>query len=489
MRLSYLFNAVSFVLICIGLVTLLPAIVALIYNETNCILPFVATGLSAMLLGGFFKLIVNHFLTKDKKMTDIKKAEGLATVLLSWLIFAVIASIPYLFFNFGIIDSFFEGISGITTTGATIFTHYNYPHTLFFWRSFTQWLGGMGIILLFIAILPQFAIAGRQMFFAEAPGPTEDKLTPRIKNTAIALWGLYIVLTLIEIGLLVYFKMPLFDAICNAFSTISSGGTSPNEFSIAGYHSLPITWIVIVFMFFSGCNLALVYRVITQLKWRMIFHNEEFKTYVGIILVVSVLIALFFWNTSNEFSFINLTNIVFTVVSLMTSTGFACCDYTYWAISAQIILLIAILVGSSAGSTGGGIKIMRALIVFKYLKREIIKFLHPNAVVTIKLDRATVAPEIIAQIIGFVIFYVTILIISSITVSFIENNAVIGFTGSFSTLSIIGPAFGSTLGPMGNYESLHDLTKIIFMFNMLIGRLELVPFLILLNKDYWVFKK
>ena len=489
MRLSYLFNSISFVLIYIGLVTLLPIIVALFYNESSCIFPFVITAVISIILGGIFKLIVNHFLTKDKKMTDIKKSEGLATVLLSWLIFAIIASIPYMFFNFDVVDSFFEGISGITTTGATILTHYNYPHTLFFWRSFTQWLGGMGIIILFIAILPQFSIAGRQMFFAEAPGPTEDKLTPRIKNTAVALWGLYIVLTIIEICLLVLFKMPLFDAICNSFSTISSGGMSLNEFSIAGYHSLPITWIVIVFMFLSGCNLALVYRVISQFKWKMILNNEEFRTYIAIILGVSAFIALYFSITSHSFSFINLTNIVFTVVSLMTSTGFACSDYTYWAISAQIILFVAILFGSSAGSTGGGIKIMRALIVFKYMKREIIKFLHPNAVVTIKIDRATVAPDIIFQIIGFVIFYITILLISSFAVSIIENNAVIGFTGSFATLSIIGPAFGSSLGPMGNFENLHNLTKIIFMFNMLVGRLELVPFLILLNKDYWSFKK
>ncbi len=489
MRLSYIFNAVSFVFICIGLVTLLPVVVALIYGETSSILPFVITSATAVLIGVFFKVLVNHFITKDKKMTDIKKSEGLATVLLSWLIFALIASIPYLFFDFSVVDAFFEGISGVTTTGATILTHYNYPHTLFFWRSFTQWLGGMGIIILFIAILPQFAIAGRQMFFAEAPGPTEDKLTPRIKNTAVALWGLYIALTVAEIALLVYFKMPLFDAVCNAFSTISSGGMSLNEFSIAGYHSLPITWIVIAFMFLSGCNLALVYRVISQFKWKMIFTNEEFRTYIGIIVGVSVAIALFFWCTSNEFSFINLTNILFTVVSLMTSTGFACSDYTYWAISAQMLLFIALVVGSSAGSTGGGIKIMRALIVFKYLKREVIKFLHPNAVVTIKLDRATVAPEIISQIIGFVIFYVTILLISSILVSIIENNAVIGFTGSLSTLSIIGPAFGSSLGPMGNFEGLNSLTKIIFMFNMLIGRLELVPFLILLNRDFWTLKK
>ncbi len=489
MRLSYIFNAVSFVFICIGLVTLLPIVVALFYSETSSILPFVITSAVAVLIGVFFKVLVNHFIAKDKKMTDIKKSEGLASVLLSWLIFALIASIPYLFFDFGIVDAFFEGISGVTTTGATILTHYNYPHTLFFWRSFTQWLGGMGIIILFIAILPQFAIAGRQMFFAEAPGPTEDKLTPRIKNTAVALWGLYIVLTIAEIAMLVYFKMPIFDAICNAFSTISSGGMSPNEFSIAGYHSLAISWVVILFMFLSGCNLALVYRVISQFKWRMIFSNEEFRTYIFIILGVSLAIALYFWGTSNEFALVNLTNILFTVVSLMTSTGFACSDYTHWAISAQIILFIALIFGSSAGSTGGGIKIMRALIVFKYLKREVIKFLHPNAVVTIKLDKATVAPEIISQIIGFVIFYITILLISSILVSFIENNAVIGFTGSFSTLSIIGPAFGSSLGPMGNFEGLHDITKIIFMFNMLIGRLELVPFLILLNRDFWTLKK
>ena len=489
MRLSYIFNAASFVLICIGLVTLLPIIVALVYGETSSIIPFVTTSAIAVLTGILFKLLVNHFLTKDKKMTDIKKSEGLATVLISWVIFSLIVSIPYLFFNFSITDAFFEGISGVTTTGATILTHYNYPHTLFFWRAFTQWLGGMGIIILFIAVLPQFAVAGRQMFFAEAPGPTEDKLTPRIKNTAVALWGLYIILTIIEIAMLVYLKMPIFDAICNSFSTMSSGGMSPNEFSIAGYHSLAVSWVVIFFMFLSGCNLALIYRVISQFKWKMIFTNEEFRTYIFIILGVSLAIALYFWGTSNEFSFVNLTNIVFTVVSLMTSTGFACSDYTHWAISAQIILFIALIFGSSAGSTGGGIKIMRALIVFKYLKREVIKFLHPNAIVTIKLDKTTVAPEIISQIIGFVIFYIAILLISSLVVSFIENNAVIGFTGSFATLSIIGPAFGSTLGPMGNFENLHDMTKIIFMFNMLIGRLELVPFLILLNRDFWTLKK
>ena len=488
MRLSYLFNAVSLIFICIGFVVFLPVIVSLVYQDYNSAVPFVITGIMSGLTGLSLKLIVQRFLQQDR-MTDIKKSEGLTIVLLSWLVFSLIASIPYLFFGFGVEDAFFEGISGATTTGATILTHYDYPKALFFWRSLSQWLGGMGIIVLFIAVLPQFAVAGRQMFFAEAPGPTEDKLTPRIKNTATALWGLYVVLTLIQIGLLVYFKMPLFDAICNSFSTISSGGFSPNAESIAGYGSLQIMWVVIVFMFLSGCNLALIYRVLTKFKYDLIWKNEEFKTYLKIIVVVSFLVFGILYLNTNQHSFEQFTNSVFTVISIMTSTGFYSCDYSAWSVSAQILLFIVILFGSSAGSTGGGIKIMRALIVFKYLKRELTKLLHPNAVITIKLDNVTVAPDIVSQIIAFIMFYIAIFIWSGLIVSIIESNVVIGFGGSMATLSIIGPAFGHVIGPVGSYEALSPVTKFIFMFNMLIGRLELIPFLILLNKDYWSIKR
>ena len=488
MRLSYLFNAVSLIFFYIGIVAFSPAIVSLIYQEYNSAIPFVITGILSVLLGLTLKLAVNKFLLQDR-MTDIKKSEGLAIVLLSWLAFSLIASIPYLFFNFSVENAFFEGISGATTTGATILTHFDYPKALFFWRSLTQWLGGMGIIVLFIAVLPQFAVAGRQMFFAEAPGPTEDKLTPRIKNTATALWGLYVILTLIEIGLLVYFKMPLFDAVCNSFSTISSGGFSPNPQSIMGYNSIPIMWVVIVFMFFSGCNLALLYRVFTKFKYNLLWKNEEFKIYLKIIAIISLSIFGVLYLNNHVASVESFTNSVFTVLSIMTSTGFASCDYSMWSVSAQILLFIVILFGASAGSTSGGIKIMRALIVFKYLKREIIKLLHPNAVITIKQDNVTVAPDIVSQIIAFIVFYIAIFIVSGLTVSIIESNVVIGFGGSMATLSIIGPAFGHTIGPAGNYESLNAITKFIFMVNMLIGRLELVPFLIMLNKDYWAIKK
>ena len=488
MRLSYLFNAISLIFIYIGFVAFLPIIVSLIYQEYNAAIPFVITGVISVFFGLCIKLFVNKFLKQDR-MTDIKKSEGLTIVLLSWLVFGIIASIPYLFFGFGIEDAFFEGISGATTTGATIFTHFDYPKTLFFWRSLSQWLGGMGIIVLFIAVLPQFAVAGRQMFFAEAPGPTEDKLTPRIKNTATALWGLYIILTFIQIILLVYFKMPLFDAVCNSLSTISSGGFSPNPDSIAGYNSLPVMWVVIIFMFLSGCNLALIYRVLTKFNISLLWNNEEFKTYLKIIIMVSLSIFGILYINTNHHTIVQFTNSVFTVISIMTSTGFASCDYSNWSVSAQILLFIVILFGSSAGSTGGGIKIMRALIVFKYLKRELTKLLHPNAVITIKMDNVTVTPDIVAQIIAFIMFYIAIFIFSGLVVSIIESSVVIGFGGSMATLSIIGPAFGDVIGPTGSYEALSPVTKFIFMLNMLIGRLELVPFLILLNKDYWSLKR
>ena len=488
MRLKYLLNAVALTLIYIGLVTFVPIVIALIFKEHSSILPFLLTGTISVILGFLLKLIINHFLIQDK-MTDIKKSEGLTIVMLCWLIFSVIASIPFLFFGFSFENAFFEGISGATATGATILTSFNYPNTMFFWRSFIQWIGGMGIIVLFIAVLPQFAIAGRQMFFAEAPGPTEDKLTPRIKNTATALWVLYIVLTLLQIGLFIYFKMPWFDALCNTFSTISSGGFSNNPNSIMGYNSLAINWITIIFMFFAGCNLALIYRVLSGFKYKLIFKNEEFKFYVGIILFVSLLIFAIQYLNANAATLKNFTDCVFSVMSIMTSTGFQSCDYSKWTVSAQILLLIVIICGSSAGSTGGGIKIMRFLIIFKYLKRELIKILHPNAIATIKVDNKTVSNEIISQIITFVLFFFGIFLINAIIVTIIENDFIIGFSGSIATLNVIGPAFGHIIGPSGSYESLTPITKLIFMFNMIVGRLELVPFLILLNKDYWVLKK
>ncbi len=286
MRLNYLANAIGLIMIYIGLVILSPIAVALIYKEFTSVLPFAAAGLASMLTGLCLRKFVKEASQVDN-LNDIKKAEALFIVAVSWIVFGIVSGTPYLFYGLTPLDSLFESVSGITTTGATILTHFNYPHAFFFWRSLTQWLGGLGIIVLFIAILPQFAVAGRQMFFAETPGPTEDKFTPRIRNTASALWKVYAGITLTQIILLVIAGMPVFDSVCNSFATMAAGGFSPNPQSIMGYHSNYITWIVLVFMFLAGASFNLQYKAIVQKNPLVLLKNEEFRTYLCAVLFMA----------------------------------------------------------------------------------------------------------------------------------------------------------------------------------------------------------
>ena len=270
MRISYLAYTFSLVMMYFSILLLVPIIIALLYNELSAILPFLISGASALMIAVTLRKLVPG-VSKIKSINDIKKSEGLCAVTFSWIFAGLFASIPYLFFDLNPINAFFEGASGITATGATILTHFDYPKALFFWRSFTQWLGGMGIIVLFIAILPQFAIAGRQLFFAEAPGPTEDKFTPRIKNTAASLWKIYFGMTILEIILLSLSGMNFFDSICHSFSSVSGGGFSPNSESLIGNTNI-ILWIVCFFMFFAGASYNLQYRALSKFNPLILFH-------------------------------------------------------------------------------------------------------------------------------------------------------------------------------------------------------------------------
>ena len=262
MRISYLAYTFSLAIRYLSLVLLLPAFIALFYHETNAIIPFLISAVSALTISFVLKKLVKG-VSEIKSINDIKKGEGLCSVCLCWIFAGLFAAIPYLFFGLSPINALFEASSGITTTGATIFTHYDYPNALFFWRSFTQWLGGMGIIVLFIAILPQFAIAGRQLFFAEVPGPTEDKFTPRIKNTAGALWKVYFGMTILDAILLKINGMSWFYAICHSLSSVSGGGFSPSADSLVG-SSNAVLWILTFFMFFAGASYNLQYKVWTK---------------------------------------------------------------------------------------------------------------------------------------------------------------------------------------------------------------------------------
>lgn len=484
MRLNYILSALGLVMMFFGAVILVPIIIAIAYQDYSSIVPFISASLISIITGYFFRRN-GGFL---KNFNDLKKTEGLFIVVLTWSIIALITSIPYLFFGLTPLNAIFEAVSGVTTTGATIVTDFSlYPKTFFFWRSMSQWLGGMGIIVLFIAILPQFAVAGRQMFFAEAPGPTEEKITPRIRHTATALWSVYIILTVLEIIALYFAGMPLYDAICNSFSTIAAGGFSPNPESIMGYNSSLITWIIIVFMFFAGANFALSYKVLFQRKLKAPFRSDEFKFYFYIIAGFSALLAsmLILDNSYNIFE--SITDSVFQIISIITTTGFASFDFENWSVSAKSVLFTMMFVGGCAGSAGGGVKVVRVLFIFKYLKREIAQILHPRAVLPIKFDKNAVSHDILRQIIGFILFYFFILIISSITVSVIEGSMVIGLTGTAATIGNIGPGFG-IIGPMGSFNDLSAITKLIFIVNMLVGRLELIPFLAMLHPDFWIIK-
>lgn len=485
MRIGYIVNALSLILKDIGLVTFIPIFVALYYHEYGSILPFFAAGIFALFLGVIFKRCVKNVTVES--LNDIKKSEALAIVSTSWLMFGVIAAIPYLYYGLTPIDALFEAVSGITTTGATILQRFDYPRAVIFWRSFTQWLGGMGIIVLFVAILPQFAVAGRQMFFAEAPGPTEDKFTPRIKNTASALWLVYAGLTVLCALCLWLAGMNPYDCICNAMSTLAAGGFSPNSRSIEGYGSNIITWIITCFMFFAGTSFVLQSKVIAKRKLSLFWKSEEFRWYFFTIVIFSLALAGVLYFQQNFTPFHSLTASFYQILTLATSTGSASEDFQLWSFDAKIILFVAMFISSCSGSAGGGLKITRWILIFKYIKNELYKILHPNAVRTIKIDNKVVSTDVIRQTLFFSFCFLGMFAVSAIVLTMIEEDITIGLTSAIASLGDIGPGLG-VVGPMGSFASLTVASKVIFIFNMLVGRLEIIPFLVFLNKDFWKVK-
>ena len=484
MRINYILNVLSLVMRHLSIVMLFPIIVAFYYKDYNSILPFITASSVSFLLS----LIIRNRRLKFDDLNDLKRTEGLAVVTFSWMIFALISMIVYLFYGLSPINALFEATSGITTTGATVLTDFSiYPKTMFFWRSFTQWIGGMGIIIMFIAILPQFAVAGRQLFFAEATGPVKDKITPRIKNTAVTLWGVYLLLTFAEIICLKLAGMGLFDSVCHSFSTIAAGGFSPNAGSISVYNS-KISWILIVFMFLAGTNFALQYKVLFKGQVTRLFSNEEFRFYCGVILLISGLLAGALIINQHVDFVTSIRESLFQVISMLTSTGFATMDFANWNTAEKVFLFTTAMIGGCAGSAAGGIKAVRVLFAFKFLKREIAKLVHPQGIFTMKIDNRIVPNDIVDQILSFLVFYIVICVVTSIIATVLESDVIVGMSGAIASLGNIGPGF-SDIGPMNNFNDLHSATKLVFIFNMIVGRLELVPFLIFLHPDLWKLRK
>ena len=486
MRIKYISGALGLVMIYFGPLLVVPALFSAILNEYYSILPFLLSACISFLFGyGFYKYSGHR-----KDFNDLKKKEALFIVTAAWLLLSMITSIPYLFYSLSPIDALFEAVSGLSTCGATIISDYSlFPKSFFFWRSMSQWVGGLGVIVMFVAILPQFAVAGRQMFFAETSGFQSDKFIPRVKDITTRLLSIYLFLTFFAALAFYLVGMSFFDSVCTAFSTVSAGGLSPNQSSIMGYKNIWINTAVTVFMFLAGINFVLQYKVIFEGKLKPVFKNSEFRYYCMIILFASVVLALilYFYNHYSSLGHCFLDSL-FHVISVITSTGFASVDFNLWNTQAKAILFMLMFVGASAGSAGGGIKIIRFIYIVKYLKREVVNILHPRAIIPIKLDNIIVSKDVGRQILGFVFFYFLIFIIISLIVSIIENNAILGILGTASTLGNIGVVF-EIIGPMSSFKELTIATKMLFMFTMLIGRLELIPIIAMLQLDFWRIKK
>ncbi|MCK5469859.1 MAG: TrkH family potassium uptake protein [Cyclobacteriaceae bacterium] len=443
----------------------------------------------ALLISGIFTLLIGlitYVLTKNQSNGGLKKRDGYLVVTMGWLCMSLFGTLPYLisqeipFFT----DAFFETLSGFTTTGASILNDIeSIGKGILMWRSLTQWIGGMGIIVLTVAILPLLGIGGMQLFVAEAPGVTPDKLKPRITDTAKRLWLIYLGLTVFEAILLKIGGMNYFDSINHALTTMATGGFSTRNASVAYFTTPFIQYVIIVFMFLAGTNFTLTYFGLHgQLK--KIWGNEEFRYYfsfsAGFVILIT---AVVFFVTDNSFES-SFRDSLFQLVSIVTTTGYVTADYTNWAPLLTVIFFMLMFVGASAGSTAGGVKVVRHVILLKNSIMELRRQIHPAAVLPVRLNKKAVSSDITFNIMAFMIIYFMVFAFGSILISALgyDFNTSVGAVAT--CLGNIGPGFGK-VGPMDNFAFISIPGKWILSFLMLLGRLELFTVLILFTPYYW----
>lgn len=430
--------------------------------------------------------IVLILLSKGDDSDKIGKREGYLTVALTWIIFSVISTFPYTFSgvipNFS--DALFESVSGLTTTGATIITDLEkIPEGILLWRSFTQWIGGMGFIVLTIAIFPLFGIGGIELFVAETSVSTKDKLHPRIKETAKRLWLLYVGITLLVTILYYFLGMTFFDAINHALTTVSSGGFSTHNESMAAFNSDWIHYVCIFFMILSGVNFTLIYN---SLKGNVhkLFWNVEFRTYIGLIFTYSLFVAGTIYHFSETTAQDALKSSLFHVSSIITTTGFTLSDYNSISPAVTFLFFALLFTGACAGSTSGGIKLIRHIVLFKHIKVELKRLLHPQAVIPLRINDYIVNPKSIYKIITFVLVYLMLVLGSVVLLSFhgIELETALGAVAT--SIGNVGHGMGE-FGSVGNFNGLSDGLKVYLSFLMIIGRLEIFTILILFTPYFW----
>ncbi len=407
----------------------------------------------------------------------IERGDGFTIVSFTWLLIPLFGALPYLFLGLGFVDAFFEAMSGFTTTGATILKVVEeLPKSALLWRSLTQWLGGMGVILLFISILPRLGVGGSQLFDREFPGPLPERLRPRFSTTARLLWIIYVGFTAAQIVLLHFWaRLALFDSVCITFATMPTGGFTPTTASIAAYNNPLAEYIIMVFMFLAGMNFITHYQVLRG-NWRAI-KNEEFRLY-AIILGVAIFLLILSQN------FTSFRKEMFQAISIMTTTGFVTDNFGSWHSGARIVLLALMFIGACGGSTGGAIKVVRFLTLIKHTTVMMRRAISPKAVIPIKLNGKPLQEGIIRDIISFIFLYILVAVAASIVLVFLGLNLETSISAVAATLGNVGPGLGG-VGPISNYASLTEPIKVILTICMWLGRLELFTAIMILSPRFW----
>jgi len=476
---STIVRIIGVILITEGFFMWLAIPVSLLFGEKD-FLQFLLSGAITVAVGTL------GYLPVRKADLLVSRRDGYVIVTGAWILFSLFGTLPFLLTgsipNFT--NAFFETISGFTTTGASILNNIEeLSHAILFWRSLIQWLGGMGIILLTLLLLPFLGIGGMQLFSAEVPSPTPDKLHPHVKDTAQRLWFIYLIFTFVEAMLLWAGEMDLYDAICHSLTTMATGGYSTKQASIAYWNSPYIHYVITVFMFLAGTNFTLAYFGMHG-QFRKIWQNEEFRWYLGFIGGFTLLVTLGLFFTGGGGLELSFRNAIFQVVSIMTTTGYATADYLLWAPWLIVIIFTLMFFGGSAGSTGGGPKIMRIVIMLKNSTQELKRMIHPSAVIPVRLNKMAVQEPVVTSVLAFMAFYGIIAVISMVIMSFLGNDLNTSIGAVAATLGNIGPGIGQ-VGPSLNFSEIHPAGKWFLSFLMLVGRLELFTVLVLFSPMFW----
>ena len=488
MNIKTILNILAAMLGLTGVTMLLPALIAWGYNEPDLVGHLKSSAI-CVLIG----LPVWFFTRKNRSLNN---KDGFAIVTLAWLLVALAGAQP--FYLTGAIpnftDAWFESMSGVTTTGATIIGNIetlpnlvngieSLPHGVLFWRSFIQWIGGMGIIVFTIAILPLLGVGGVQLFKAEVPGPVADKIRPRINQTAKILWMVYVGFTFVQVLLLGLAGMPWFDSVCHAFTTMPTGGFSTQNASIAAYSNPLIHYIIIFFMFVAGVNFTLHFRAITG-NYKVHLKDYEFRVYLSIICIATLLIFFNISSANSDWSHNSFLISLFESLAMLTGTGYANADYELWPFFSQHILLIIMFFGAMGGSTSGGMKITRIILLIKYAATETRRMLHARAIIPIRIGDRFISDEVVRNTLGFFLIYLSIFVLTSFVLTAFNLDLLSAIGASASAIGNVGPAFGA-FGPTDNYALLHPIGKWMLTVCMLLGRLEIFTIMVLFSRTFW----